>query len=145
MNKKYFPYLALLAAILLFIWIKKNQRGTGYNQHQTTHQQQQENNNQSASESKQDFDRTITHIVYSKHARCRMDCRHIDESEVKEILASGTINYNKIEEDAKGKTYPLEGITHDKQHVRIVFAPHQNELVVVTVIDLDTEWQCNCY
>ena len=145
MNKKYFPYLVLLAAILLFIWIKKNQRGTGNNQRQTTHQQQPANNNQSASESKQDFDRTITHIVYSKHARCRMDCRHIDESEVKEILASGTINYNKIEEDEKGKTYPLEGITHDKQHVRIVFAPHQNELVVVTVIDLDTEWQCNCY
>lgn len=145
MNKKYFPYLALLAAILLFIWIKKNQRGTGNNQRQTTQQQKPADNNQTAQAGNEDLDRTITHIIYSKHARCRMDCRHIDESEVKEILASGTINYNKIEEDVKGKTYPLEGITHDKQHVRIVFAPHQNELVVVTVIDLDTEWQCNCY
>jgi hypothetical protein len=73
-----------------------------------------------------------------------MECRHIDESEVKEILKEGVINYSKVEEDDKGKTYPLEGTTHDKQHVRIVFAPHSNELVVVTVIDLDTEWPCDC-
>ncbi len=135
MNKKYFPYLALLVAILLFIWVKNNQRGQVKNTTETA---------QTNPSNADGFDRSISHIVYSKHARCRMECRHIDESEVKEILASGTINYNKIEEDAKGKTYPLEGVTHDKQHVRIVFAPHQNELVVVTVIDLDTEWQCNC-
>jgi len=73
-----------------------------------------------------------------------MECRHIDESEVKEILQEGKINYNKIEEDDKGKTYPLEGITHDHQLVRIVFAPHEKELVVVTVIDLEKEWPCDC-
>jgi hypothetical protein len=131
-NKRYFPFLALLAAILLFIWVKKNQRGAAH----TT--------NISVPVSNDGFDRTIKNIVYSKYTRCRMECLHIDESEVKEILANGTINYSKIEEDSLGKTYPLEGITHDKQHVRILFAPHSNELVVVTVIDLDTEWQCNC-
>lgn len=73
-----------------------------------------------------------------------MECRHIDESEIKEILETGEINYNKIERSDKGETYPLEGITHDSQHVRIVVAPHQNELVIVTVIDLGKEWQCNC-
>ena len=73
-----------------------------------------------------------------------MACRHIDESEVKEILKDGKINYAKIEEDSKGRTYPVEAITHDKQHVRIVIAPYLNKLVVVTVIDLDKEWQCNC-
>ena len=135
MNKKYLPFLALLAAILLFVWVKKNQRGAVRHTNVTV---------QPADVQTGDFNRNINHIVYSKHAKCRMDCRHIDESEVKEILANGTINYNKIEEDPQGKTYPLEGITHDKQHVRIVFAPHENELVVVTVIDLDTEWQCNC-
>ena len=73
-----------------------------------------------------------------------MDCRHIDESEIKEILENGKLNYSKIEEDARGKTYPLEGITHDKQHVRVVFAPKDNGLLVVTCIDLDTEWACDC-
>lgn len=73
-----------------------------------------------------------------------MECRHIDESEIKEILQDGKINYNKIESGEKGKTYPLEGMTHDHQHVRIVFAPHENELVVVTAIDLEKEWPCDC-
>jgi len=73
-----------------------------------------------------------------------MDCRHIDETEVLEILATGSLNYDKIEEDSRGKTYPLEGKTHDDQHVRIVFAPKQDALVVVTVIDLDKEWACKC-
>lgn len=124
--------MALLAAILLFVWVKKNQRGT------TSH------TNITVPVSNDGFDRTIKTIVYSKDAKCRMECSHIDESEVKEILANGTLNYSKIDEDSQGKTYPLEGITHDKQNVRIVFAPHSNELLVVTVIDLDTEWQCNC-
>ena len=73
-----------------------------------------------------------------------MDCRYVDETEVKEILKDGVINFSKIEEDSRGKTYPLEGITHDKQHVRVVVAPHADELVIVTVIDLDKEWPCDC-
>jgi hypothetical protein len=73
-----------------------------------------------------------------------MACRHIDESEVMEILQTGELNYSKIESGSRGKTYPLEGITHDRQNVRIVFAPKNDELVVVTVIDLDKDWKCNC-
>ena len=133
--KKYFPLIALLAAALLFFWIKKNQRGkpvhipVNIEEHIT---------------GKDPFDRNISRISYSKHALCRMDCRHIDESEVKEILQKGEVNYDKIEEGPQGRSYPLEGVTHDQQHVRIVFAPHENDLVVVTVIDLDKEWQCDC-
>ena len=86
-------------------------------------------------------------INYSKHARCRMDCRHIDENEVKEILETGKINYGKSEigdnPDCK-KKYAVEGETRDKQKVRIIFAPCQSEVTVVTVIDLGTEWKCDC-
>ncbi|MDB5202675.1 MAG: hypothetical protein JWQ27_2084 [Ferruginibacter sp.] len=135
MNKKYFPFLALIAAVLLFIWVKKHQRGDPV-KHSTTIE--------TPVVATTDFPRNTTNLVYSKHARCRMECRHIDESEVKEILARGEINSDKIESDQKGTTYPLEGITHDKQKVRIVFAPHETEMVVVTVIDLDKEWPCNC-
>ena len=90
------------------------------------------------------FNRHSGHLIYTKHARCRMDCRHIDESEVQEILDNGTLNNNKIEQSDKGKSYPLEGVTHDKQHVRIVFAPKKENLIVVTVIDLDKDWYCDC-
>lgn len=73
-----------------------------------------------------------------------MQCRMIDESEVREILDAGTINYDRIEKNNKGVTIPLEGITHDRQKVRIVVAPKKTETVVVTVIDLDTDWPCDC-
>lgn len=126
--KKILPLLLCLAAALLLYWIKTNQRGAS------------ENGQNNATE----LNRNETSIKYSKHARCRMSCRHIDEQEVKDILKTGSINYAKIEEDEQGTSIPLEGITKDQQNVRIVFAPKKNKTVVVTVIDLDTDWPCNC-
>jgi hypothetical protein len=140
MFKKYLPYFVLLAAGFLLWFIKK---------HQSSSYPTQKNTNIPiiipAENNGEEFNRNVATIIYSKHARCRMACRHIDETEVKEILVAGQLNTNKIEEDARGKTYPLEGETHDKQHVRIVFAPKGNDTVeVVTCIDLDTEWPCDC-
>ena len=137
MLKKYIPYLFLLTAAALLYYVKSHQRGK-----LPTHSI---DNVTVPTLNDDTINRNIGKLIFSKHALCRMECRHIDESEVKEILQSGTINYNKIETDEKGKTYPLEGMTHDKQHVRIVFAPKRDsEVVVVTVIDLDKEWPCEC-
>ena len=44
--------------------------------------------------------------------------------------------------DSRGPKYALEGYTHEHQHLLIIFAPENNAMVVVTCIDLDTEWQC---
>ncbi|MGC4102575.1 DUF4258 domain-containing protein [Ferruginibacter sp.] len=145
MLKKYLPFIFLIAAAALLWYVKSHQRGKqpvlpDTNDHTTIPVQPVTNDNNTT----EPFNRHSGHLIYSKHARCRMDCRHIDESEVQEILDKGTINYNKIEESDKGKSYPLEGFTHDKQHVRIVFAPKQENLVVVTVIDLDKDWYCDC-
>jgi hypothetical protein len=133
-QKKYFPFLVLILAALFFFWIKKNQRGPAHIPATI----------QTHAAETAPFDRNNGNIVYSKHAKCRMECRHIDSNEVKEIITGGTINSNKAGSDERGKTYPLEGFTRDGQHVRIVVAPHENELVVVTVIDLEKEWSCNC-
>lgn len=135
MVKKYFPFIALLAAALLLFWVKKNQRGET--------EKVQVNVDLPADEVGA-FNRDTTMLVYSKHALCRMDCRHIDESEVKELLIEGRINKDRIEEGPKGVTYPLEGITRDRQHVRLVVAPGEDKIVVVTVIDLEKEWPCDC-
>jgi hypothetical protein len=149
MLKKYLPYLLLIATALLFYFVKKDQRKNKDNRPQTEQVTEkitvpailpQEQQTQEV----EGFDRKASHIIFSKHAKCRMDCRKIDESEVKEILKTGMINQKKIQNDKRGKTYPVEGFTHDKQHVRIVFAPKNDGLVVVTVIDLDTEWTCDC-
>ena len=78
--------------------------------------------------------------------RCRMACRHIDESEVEQILQEGKINYTKSELDGADckKKYAVEGLTRDKQKVRIIFAPCSDEVTVVTVIDIGKEWPCDC-
>lgn len=136
MTKKYLPFIVLLAAGLLLFYVKKNQRGSFPTNPSTEIS--------IPAITGEAFNRNVKKIIYSKHARCRMECRHIDESEVMEILRSGKLNEAKIEEDSRGKTYPLEGKTHDNQNVRIVFAPKQEEVVVVTVIDLDKEWACDC-
>ena len=81
---------------------------------------------------------------FTKHARCRMECRSITQKEVKEIVRKAEVNYAKSELDAaQGPKYALEGTTtQDKQHVRIIVAPKQKHLSIVTVIDLDKDWEC---
>lgn len=149
MLKKYLPYILLIAAALLFYFIKKNQRS---NKGNNTKTEQTDNRivvpavlpaNDKPNEI-EGFNRNAEKIIFSKHAKCRMDCRKIDEAEVSAILKKGTVNLKKIQSDKRGKTYPVEGYTQDKQHVRIVFAPRDEALVVVTVIDLGTEWKCDC-
>ena len=94
----------------------------------------------------QDFNRHPAYIHYSKHAQCRMECRHIDESEVKEILSDGNINFSKsdLNEDACHKRYALEGTSHDDQRIRIIVAECNTDLTVITVIDLGRDWPCAC-
>ncbi len=84
-------------------------------------------------------------LQYTKHARCRMDCRHISEKEVKEILRKGRINHRKSKPaDYPCPSYALEGVTSDRQEVRIVFAACDRKTKVITTIDLENEYQCNC-
>ena len=146
MLKKYLPYIFLVAAALLLFYIKKNQRGAvppkpGTEERVTVPAVIPGDN---AKKEAEGFNRNATNIIFSKHAKCRMACRNIDETEVKEILKNGTVNEAKIQRDKRGPTYPVEGVTHDNQRVRIVFAPKDDGLVVVTVIDLGKEWTCDC-
>jgi hypothetical protein len=90
------------------------------------------------------FDRHAR-LILTRHARCRMDCRHITEEEIHEILDKGTINYNKSEPGARpDPKYAVEGFTTERQHLRIIIAPEGEKLIVVTCIELDVEWQCHC-
>ncbi|MGI8582026.1 MAG: DUF4258 domain-containing protein [Chitinophagaceae bacterium] len=73
-----------------------------------------------------------------------MECRDITEDEIKQILHDGNINYNKSDlHNERGAIYTLEGYSHEHQHLRKVFAPERDELMV-TYINLDKEWQCDC-
>jgi len=91
------------------------------------------------------IDRHATNLILTRHARCRMDCRHITDKEIREVLEKGEINYAKSEPEARpDPKYALEGYTVEGQHLRIIFAPSSRGLVVITCIELGVEWQCDC-
>lgn len=91
------------------------------------------------------FDRRTSYLDYSNHAKCRMQCRKISKAEVEEIMQEGKINYNKSDlQNARCPRYAVEGVTKDDQRVRIVFAQCNDKTVVVTVIDLETDFKCDC-
>jgi hypothetical protein len=98
-----------------------------------------------ASRDDRGLDRNPANLIYTKHVRCRMGCRHIDDAEVRTVLREGEINWNKsnLRGDPDPK-YAVEGDTPDGQRVRIIFAKAARGLVVVTVIDLGEEWKCDC-
>lgn len=140
---RFAPVIAIVLLLVAWVVVKQcNPNGT--DPKPTTRKERTTTN---TADKQQGLNRHPAQINYSKHARCRMDCRHITQAEVKDILKNGTINYKKSEignnPDCKRK-YALEGKTNDGQRVRIIFAPCANEVTVVTVIDLGKEWVCDC-
>jgi Domain of unknown function (DUF4258) len=84
-------------------------------------------------------------LVFTKHARCRMDCRHITPKEIHEVLDNGSINYGKSEPDSRpDPKYAVEGFTAEQQHLRIIVAPEDAKLIIITCIELGVEWSCHC-
>lgn len=102
--------------------------------------------NQAESPPQADTARSYKELVYTKHARCRMDCREINEQEIREIIRDGKLNQQKSGYDKKHKneTYAFEGYSYQRQHIRVVVTPQKEDLLVITVIDLDKDWVCNC-
>ena len=89
--------------------------------------------------------RNTNRLILTKHAKCRMDCRQITIDEIKEILKKGNVNRSKTGVSSKGdSTYALEGYSHESQYIRVVVAPETDGLIVITCIDLNKEWPCNC-
>jgi uncharacterized protein YxeA len=103
------------------------------------------NNNLDSSSKAGDAFRDTNHLILTKHVKCRMDCRHINIEEIKKIINEGEVNNAKSGKGSRGdETYALEGYSNDREHLRVVVAPESDGLVVITCIDLDKEWPCNC-
>ncbi len=110
-----------------------------------------DNPNQQASPSKgQGQHQTIidpdTKLIYTKHARCRMACRHISEADIREVLREGYVNQAKSkQEEGRCPAYAIEDNRNsDGIRLRIVFAKCDQEVKVVTCIDRDDEFSCDC-
>ena len=91
----------------------------------------------------QTFNRHTNRLILTKHARCRMQCRAITREEINEILQYGNVNYNESNlNEPRGPRYALEGYSHEHQHLRVIFVPEPDAMIVVTCIDLDKDWPC---
>ena len=139
MNRKWLPYLLILILAALLVFITSIRRNTLTKAEQTRKEKGSSINRDNG------FDRRISFLEYSNHADCRMACRHINKEEVEDIMRNGHINYRKSElQDRRCPRYALEGVTADAQRVRVIFAQCDLKTEVVTVIDLDTDWECHC-
>jgi len=141
MTKKLAPFLLLivLAALLLFVRTCRGLNDNGKNTNDNGPQPGRETTRTRG------FNRKITYLDYTQHAKCRMKCRHITQTEVEDIMKNGNINYRKSNlQDQPCPTYALEGYTPEQQHLRIVFAQCETDTKVVTCIDLDHEFECDC-
>jgi hypothetical protein len=91
------------------------------------------------------FDRHPAHLYYTKHALCRMDCRHIGEAEIMEIMNKGIINFNKSSRNgAPCPTFALQGETSGGLYLFVVFAQCREETKVVTCYNLREKFECHC-
>ncbi len=134
--KRYAPLVVLVLAAALFWFVQTHKRGSSGTDRVTI--------SAAAPDMSEGFNRHPVNITYTKHAKCRAACRHISEEEIREILENGRLKKERVEETRMGFTYPLEGKTSDDKFVRIVVAPKKNDIVIVTVIDLDKDWPCDC-
>jgi hypothetical protein len=146
-SKKILPYILLIVLALLVLTVKYCQHPAKPQPKQVVVEKLDTNvSNTQQEPSSRGLNRHPSSMHYSKHAKCRMECRHIDESEIKDILVRGTINYRKSELQGETcrKKYAVEGLSKDGQKLRIIFAPCGTEMTVVTCIDLGVEWACDC-
>ena len=146
MNKKLYPYILIFLLLVALLAVRRCQNSkTTVTDNTTTTTKKKTTTPAEKVDRNRGFDRRISYLEYSQHAKCRMQCRHITQAEVEEIMQDGKINYNKSDiQNARCPRYALEGVTTDNQRVRIVFAQCDYKTEVVTVIDLDTDWSCHC-
>lgn len=140
------PYVLMLLMVIAIITIKQyNNNPEPSPKPKVTNTDKPKDPASNPTDRDKGFDRRTSYLDYSNHAKCRMQCRKISKAEVEEIMQEGKINYNKSDlQNARCPRYAVEGVTKDDQRVRIVFAQCNDKTVVVTVIDLETDFKCDC-
>lgn len=84
-------------------------------------------------------------LVFTRHAKCRMACRHITEENIREVLREGHVNAEKSQADkVRCPTFAIEDAMSDGTQLRIVFARCPREVKVVTCIDRTHDYTCDC-
>ena len=110
MNKKWVPFLLILVLAVVLFFVKQYK---GADTSKPTKDATTNNSKNQGSDINRNrgFDRRVSYLEYSEHAKCRMQCRKISQTEVEEIMKEGKINYSKTDvDDRPCPTYALEGL-----------------------------------
>jgi hypothetical protein len=135
--KKAAPYLVLILLAVLVIFIKRC-KGEDPNPKHADRETKVGQRNRG-------FDRTLSYIEYTAHAKCRMKCRHISQEDIEDIMRSGEINYSKSEvNESPCPVYAVQGYTHDREHLRVIFGQCDQKTKVITCYNLDQDFECHC-
>lgn len=145
-NKKWAPYILMLLMLIAIVVIRQCKSSNKPLPKPTvTNNDKPKDPASNPTSRDKGFDRRTSYLEYSNHAKCRMQCRKISQAEVEEIMRDGKINYTKSDlQNARCPRYAVEGVTSDNQRVRIVYAQCNESTTVVTVIDLETDFECHC-
>ncbi len=144
LNKKWVQFLVIIILAIIVFFVKRYQAS---DKPQPTKDVTDNRPKDPASDVNRNrgFDRRVSYIEYTEHAKCRMQVLNIALAYGVHSMRDGKINYAKSDvNDRPCPTYALEGVTKDDQRVRIVFAQCDLKTKVVTSIDLDTDWECHC-
>ena len=94
---------------------------------------------------KEVFDRHPSHIEYTRHAECRMNCRHISKEDIANIMQKGVIIFNKSNlRDKPCPTFAIQGFTVTGENIRVIFAQCRLITKVVTCYNLKKDFDCDC-
>ena len=136
--KKLAPFLILILMAILVIVIKRCKGEPLITTSKKT-------NSTSIAKRDHGFDRTLSYIEYTAHAKCRMQCRHISQQDVEDIMRSGEINYSKSDvNEAPCPVYAVQGYTRTNEHLRVIFGQCDYKTKVITCYNLDEDFACHC-
>ena len=128
--KKAFPYLLLAALAVAALLIKRCRAGKAATE---------------TVDRNKGLDRRTDMLEYTAHATCKMNCVHITQLQVEQVLKNGQINAGKSETAAKPcPIYTLDGYTSDSLHLRVVFAQCDYKTKVMSCSNIDSAYDCHC-
>ena len=85
-------------------------------------------------------------MIYSPLAKCEMECRSINEKEIKNILENGDVNFK--ESNTRGTPHPsyiMEGTTSENKKVRIITNTYDSIAEITGINFLNAEKDsCHC-
>lgn len=84
-------------------------------------------------------------IRFTKHGLCRFQCRKITHEDLDRVLSEGWINKQKSKPNSKPcPVYAYEGQSDLGERLRVVMAECEKERKVITVINRERTFNCEC-